>query len=192
MALRPAFDALFDLDEALADIVARSTEPALGAIKLAWWRDQLAGLEQGVPAEPRLRAVAAELLPRGAMGATLAELTDGWAALFEESPEIERIGEGGAKLFALAASLLKADDPLIETAGRLYRQGQVARRGLSAAHWPTDELSRLAGHRFAKAARPLSALAVLAHRDVRRGSDEPEATPGRSWALIRHRMTGRV
>jgi len=38
--LRPAFDALFSLDDALADVVARSSEPMLGAIKLAWWRER--------------------------------------------------------------------------------------------------------------------------------------------------------
>jgi phytoene synthase len=191
--LRPAFDALFDLDNALADVVARAREPALGAIKLAWWRDRLAELDAGiVPAEPRLSAVAAKLLPRGVAGAELAELIDGWAALFEEAPDIERIGDGGAKLFAIAARLLGADDPLIGTAGRLYRQEQVARGALLSVHWPMDELNQLAGHRFARPVRPLSGLAALARRDVVRGSNEPEATPGRSWTLIRHRLTGRL
>jgi phytoene synthase len=191
--LRPAFDALFDLDDALADVVARSREPALGAIKLAWWRDRLVELEAGVvPAEPRLRALAAELLPRGVAGAALAELTDGWATLLEQAPDLERIGEGGAKLFAIAARLLGTEDPLIGTAGRLYRQEQVGRRGLLAVHWPRDELDPLAGHRFARPLRPLTGLAALARRDLVRGSEEAEATPGRSWALIRHRLTGRI
>ena len=49
----------------MGDVVARSTEPALGAIKLAWWRERLEELDHGkVPAEPRLQAAAAELLPR--------------------------------------------------------------------------------------------------------------------------------
>jgi 15-cis-phytoene synthase len=190
--LRPAFDALFDLDDALADVVARSTEPALGAIKLAWWRDRLEELDQQVPAEPRLRAVADELLPRGITGVALGELTDGWTALLEQEPDVERIGEGGAKLFAIAAKLLGASDPLIEPAGRVFRQEQVARRELAAVHWPRDRLHQLAGHRFAKALRPLSAFAALAARDARREDCEPEGTPGRSWALMRHRLTGRI
>jgi len=193
VALRPAFDALFDLDDALAEVVARSREPALGAIKLAWWREQLSGLDAGqVPAEPRLRAVAAELLPRRVSGAALAELTDGWTALFDQTPDIEQIGGGGVKLFAIAASVLGAEDRLIEAAGRLYRQQQVSRRGLSAVDWPMDELDQLSRHRFDKAARPLTGLAALARRDARRGGDEREATPGRSWALMRHRLTGRI
>ena len=66
MDLRPAFEALFQIDAAMGDVVARATQPALGAVKLAWWRERLEELDQGmVPAEPRLRAVAEQLLPRG-------------------------------------------------------------------------------------------------------------------------------
>jgi 15-cis-phytoene synthase len=61
--LRPAFDALFAIDEAMGDVVAKATEPTLGAIKLAWWRERLEQLDEAkVPAEPRLRAAADELL----------------------------------------------------------------------------------------------------------------------------------
>lgn len=191
--LRPAFDALFSLDDALADVVARSREPALGAIKLAWWRDQLEGLEQGrVPAEPRLQAVAAELLPRGVTGVDLGELTDGWTTLFEEAPDVERMGESGAKLFSIAAGLLGASDPMIETAGRLYRNEQVERRELSTVHRPMEELHQLASHRFPKVLRPLTLLAALAARDARRSPPEPEGTPGRAWTLVRHRLTGKI
>src|SRR5688572_10800388 len=85
--LRPAFDVLFDIDDALAAVVARSTEPALAAIKLAWWREQLERLDsEARPAEPRLRAAAAELLPRGVTGAMLAGLEEGWATLLDEEP----------------------------------------------------------------------------------------------------------
>ena len=191
--LRPAFEALFDLDEALAEVVARSSEPALGAIKLAWWRERLEALDSGqVPAEPRLQAVAGELLPRGISGAALGELVDGWTTLLEQAPDVGRMAEGGARLFAIGARLLGASDPLCDTAGRLYRQEQVARHALTTAQWPMDELHQLAGHQFAKPLRPLTALAALAARDATRSSLEPEATPGRSWVLLRHRFTGRI
>lgn len=184
---------MFDLDDALAEVVGRAREPALGAIKLAWWGERLAALDAGqLAAEPRLQAAAAELLPRGISGAALAELTDGWTTLLEKAPDIERMGAGGARLFAMAAPLLGGNDPLIAAAGRLYRQEQVARRDLTTVQWPMDELHQLAGHRFAKPLRPLTALAALAARDARRSQVEPEATPGRSWVLIRHRLTGRI
>jgi 15-cis-phytoene synthase len=61
--LRPAFDALFAIDDALGAVVASSTQPALGAIRLAWWRDALERLDVSPPPpEPRLQAVARELL----------------------------------------------------------------------------------------------------------------------------------
>ena len=57
--LRAAFDALFAIDDALGDVVAKATEPALAAIKLAWWRERLEELDSGqAPAEPRLKAAA--------------------------------------------------------------------------------------------------------------------------------------
>jgi len=102
------------------------------------------------------------------------------------------VGEGGARLFTAAASLLGASDPLVGAAGRFYRQEQLARRDLLAAQWPMDELHQLTGHRFPKPLRPLSALAALAARDSRRSAVEPEGTPGRSWALMRHRLTGKI
>src|SRR4029453_505113 len=73
--LRPAFDALFAIDNAMGEVVARATEPALAPLKPAWGREQLEGLDDGkVPAEPRLQAAADELLTRRISGARLAEL----------------------------------------------------------------------------------------------------------------------
>ena len=70
--VRPAFEALFQVDAAMADVVARATQPALGAVKLVWWRERLEDLDQGkVPAEPRLAAAAQDLLLRGITGAHL-------------------------------------------------------------------------------------------------------------------------
>ena len=78
--LRPAFMALWNLDLAFADIVATSSDPRLGAIRMAWWRERLEELDAGLhpPSEPRLQAVASELLPRGVTGAQLARLEDAW------------------------------------------------------------------------------------------------------------------
>lgn len=194
VALRPAFDALLDIDEALGDVVARATEPALAAIKLAWWRERLQELDEGkAPAEPRLQAAAQELLPRGLCGTGLAGIEDGWALLLDENPDMARAGNRGARLFDLASGLLGTADPLIEPAGELYVLADLRRRGLMTDQHPPS-LGGLVNHRFARKLRPLTALATLAARDLRRGGPpfEPEATPGRAWALIKHRLTGRV
>ena len=190
--MRPAFDALFAIDDAMADIVVRSTQPALAAIKLAWWRERLDGLDQGmVPAEPRLQAAAAQLLPRGISGSDLAKLEDGWAALLDETPDATRVRERGAWLFALGAILLGIEfrDETIGEAGRVFAGGSLARRGLWIAGPPSLRIGPMPGR-----ARPLTALAALAARDLRRGGPpfESEATPGRAWTLLRHRLTGRL
>ena len=192
--LRPAFDALFGIDDALADVVTSSTQPALGAIRLAWWREALERLDtKTAPPEPRLQAVASELLPKGISGKDMAALEDGWATLLDERPDSERIGRRGATLFRIAGKLLGGSDDRLEAAGRLFAQGQVVRKGLITRQADTGLLQRLAGHRFLKALRPLTALARLAARDARHDSAiEPDATPGRAAALLSHRLFGIV
>jgi hypothetical protein len=45
----------------------------------------------------------------------------------------------------------------------------------------------------AKPLRPLTMLSALAARDQRRPwPPEPEATPQRAWAILRHRLTGKL
>ena len=192
--LRPAFEALFNLDEAMADVVAQATQPALGAIKLAWWRERLEELDQGkVPAEPRLAAAAGELLPRRVSGKDLARLEEGWAELFQPRPDMAAVGRGGERLFAIGARLLRASDPALAAAGRLYALQNVISRQLIAETAKAPDLEEVAGHVFPKALRPLTALAALAARDAKRGERrEPEATPGRALTLLRHRLTGRI
>ncbi|MEO7654826.1 MAG: hypothetical protein ABIS23_03980 [Sphingomicrobium sp.] len=192
--LRPAFDALFDIDDAMGDVVARATQPALGAIKLAWWRERLEELDQHKAAsEPRLRAAAAALLPWGISGADLAGLEEGWAGLLHDPPEVALPMEHGTRLFALGARLIKVPfvDETIGVAGRLFAEVQARRRGI------IDGVARSAGAgvtRIDPRARALTALAALAARDLRRGGPpfEPEGTPGRALTLLRHRLTGRI
>ena len=187
--LRPAFDALFAIDDALGEVVASSTQPALGAIRLAWWRDALERLDSSAPPpEPRLQAAAAELLARGVSGASLARIAEGWAALFDEVRDAEAIGARGEALFAAGARLLVSNSPQVTEAGRYFALADVARRGLAP---PLAVAIRPL--RIARPLRPLTAFARLAVRDLRPGEPfEPEATPARAMALLAHRWTGRV
>ena len=140
---------MFAIDDALAGVVQSSTQPALGLIRLAWWREALERLDlQPPPPEPRLKAVAAELLARGVSGAMVAKLEEGWAALLHEEPDMELVGQRGARLFALGAKLLGADDNRLDAAGRLFAYGQLGRRRLASGHRPAEELRTLARHRF--------------------------------------------
>ena len=190
---RAAFEALFRIDAAMGDVVARSTQPALGAVKLAWWRDRLEELDEGaVPAEPRLRAAAEQLLTRGIGGGELALLEDGWATLLEEQVDTERVAERGALLFRLGARLLGAEDMKIGDAGALYALVFVGRRGVpELLEHCAGPKAKLARHRFAKTLRPLTALARLAARDLEKGPPfEAEGTPPRLAAMLRHRWSG--
>ena len=191
---RPAVEALWRLDVALGAVVAKAGDPMVARIRLAWWREALERLDTNPPPpEPRLQAVATDLLPRGFRGASLAKLEDGWATMFDEEPDVERLLVRGALLFDLGARLLGATDPLIAVAGRLYAQQAYRHWGLAPLHWPMEEMHQLHGHRFPRRLRPLTALARLAARDARQSPTvEPEATPGRAAALLAHRLTGRV
>lgn len=172
----------------MADVVQHSTEPALGAIKLAWWRERLEELDQGkVPAEPRLQAAANALLPRAISGADLAGLAVGWACLLEQKPEAEFALARGSLLFSLAARVLGGKPPpFLAVAGRLYAAGSLERRGLA----PEGAFAVPTGPKIPWRFRPLSGLAALAKRDL--GRREAEATPARAWTLLRHRMTGKL
>jgi phytoene synthase len=192
--LRPAFDALFAIDDALAEVVMSSTQPALGAIRLAWWREALERLSTSPPPpEPRLQAAAAELLPRGVSGSQFAGVEDGWATLLDEEPDVRRVGDRGSKLFAIGALLLGGADDRLDAAGQLFALQQVRRMRLAAFEPPSEATDLLVGHRFSRTLRPLTALARLAARDARQAPQvEAEATPGRAASLLSHRLFGIV
>ena len=182
-----AFDTLMDLDDAMADVVTRATEPGLAAIKLAWWRDSLTELNSAAPPhEPRLMAVARNLLSRGVSRGCLAAIPVGWAALLDEHPDPEAVIERGTGLFAVGAGILQANENRLLEAGSLVAFAEAKRRGIGPfnhSKWPMH---------FSRRLRPLTAFAALAARDLRQDRVEPEGTPGRAWALFRHRLTGRI
>ncbi len=189
---REAFRALFGIDAAMADVVARSTDPALGRIKLAWWREQLEELDSNPPpAEPRLQSVADHLLPAGVTGSELAELEAGWATLLDAEFDARLVAARGALLFGIGGRLLSSNDPKLWEAGALYALASVGRRGVPELFEPARErLEQLRGHRFDKRARPLTMLARAATRDLDR--QEPEGCRGRAAAMLAHRWSGRI
>lgn len=190
--VREAFRALFGIDAAMADVVARSTDPGLGRIKLAWWREQLEALDANPPpAEPRLQAVSDDLLPAGVMASELAELEAGWATLLDAEVDPELVAERGAFLFRIGGKLFGSNDPRIGEAGALYALASVGRRGVPELFQPARErLEKLRGYRFDKRVRPLTMLARAAARDLDR--QEPEGCRGRAAAMLAHRWSGRI
>jgi phytoene synthase len=196
--IRPAIKGLWDIDFAFADIVATSSDPRLGAIRMAWWRERFEDLERGAepPPEPRLQG-ASDLLRSGVMGAELAQLEDAWLPLLDPFPWAERQVDGlrlrGRILFSLGARLLGAGSASLDSAGELWSL-------VDGAHHCSDPASRamlmVEGQRLVPslravpnaALRPLTTLAALAAHDVLgRGGGVR-----RGWAALAHRYRGRM
>jgi len=203
--VRPAIHALFGIDAAMGEVVRTTHEPMLGPIRLAWWRERLEELEVSgpTPAEPRLQAVARELLPRGVSGRDLAGLENGWLRLFDPFPWTAEVGEAiwlrGNLLFGTGARLLAKPDERIQAGGGLWALIDAARHCSDAASRAmllaqARAVARgLGGARIAPPLRPLSMLAALAIRDCRGGEPfEPEGTPARALAMLSHRLSGRL
>jgi phytoene synthase len=181
-ARRMAFDTALALDDRLADVALGAAQPALGAIKLAWWRDQLAALDtQPPPPEPLLSRVVSDLMVVGVSGADCAVLADGWLQVLDDTPDPAPRGQA---LFALLARALGSEGV---RGGEAFSRADLARRS-GDAEW----LRKLAADPAPRPVRPITLLDALGRRDAARfWPPEPEATPGRSWTLIRHRLTGR-
>ena len=199
-------EALFAIDAAMGEVVRSTREPLLGPIRLAWWRERLEELDEkgSAPAEPRLQAVAAELLPIGIRGRDLAGLERGWLGLFDPFPWDVGIGEAiwfrGRQLFAAAAwAIGEATNDDIEEAGGVYAIVDVARHCSDAEsrQMLLDQARlfarRLSGVRFPSKVRPLSMLTAVAIRECAKGEPfEREGTPLRAALMFRHRLSGRL
>lgn len=180
VAARAGLAALLALDDRLGGIVATTTEPVIGQMRLTWWFEALERLDTAPPpAEPLLQALAAAVLPAGVRGAELAGMIDGWEPLLTEpAPDSAACArERGGRLFAAAARVLGEADARIEPLGAAWASVQqgAAMEHLFARPWP-------------RALRPLGALALLAASDLAGGRP---GSPGRVTRLFWHRLTGR-
>jgi 15-cis-phytoene synthase len=195
--VRPALSALWNLDLAFADIVATTSQPALGAIRMAWWRERLEELDAGQPrAEPRLLAVAAELLPLGISGSVLSKLEDGWLPLLEPFPwgeaQADGLRERGRTIFAVGAQILGGNPSDAEPAGALWslvdgathcsdpdsRSFLCSEARVAAADMPDKVPANV---------RPLTVLGALAAYDLR-----PGGRLGRVGVALAHRLKGTI
>jgi phytoene synthase len=174
---RPGLLALFALDCELAQLVASTTEPMLGEIRLAWWRERLAELDAGkAPAQPLLVALRDHALPV-LRGAELAGLEDRWLALFGSDAVPPAHVEGGGLLFALAARLLGGDERRAQEMGQAWVLGE-----------PLPQ-------RAPPLLRPLAGLVALSARDAARARAgslrEDRGSLARQWRLLKAVALGR-
>lgn len=201
---RAALEALLALDDALAQLLRTTREPALGQMRLAWWRESLAGLDrEPAPAEPVLRAIAREVLPKGLRGGSLVPIVHGWEVLIEEEmldrDALERFADGRGQLFVAAGVAIGAapGDPLV-AAGRgwaladLSRHLQGADEAGRARALAIPLLDEAAAARWSRNGRALGALVHLARLDLRlpKGEQPRIGAPHRVGRLLWHRLTG--
>ena len=193
---RAALSALLALDAALGDVVRSTTQPALGQIRLAWWREQLVKLDAAAPpAMPVLEALAAHVLPRSVTGAELSGIVDGWDVLIEEETlddaALDRFGEErGGRLFAVAAKVLGGDTSLAGRLGQGWALFDLARHQSDAA--TAARADALAGAALAGSlggvARPLGMLALAARLEL---AGVPHGGPRRAARLMWFGLAGR-
>lgn len=198
---RPAVDALWRLDAAFGAVLATGTQPMIGGIRLAWWREALEWLDRAPPpAEPVLQSLAEHVLPAGISGAALAEMEEGWAALLEDGAltasaiETHAAKRGGLH-FRYTAALLEAPEPFVEPAGEAWALVDLARRTSDAVDQEAalaTARTRALPTRWPRALRPLGMLTVLAARDLAREPArwEPPGAPPRVARMLRHRLAG--
>ncbi len=187
---RLALAALFALDERLAAIHAAARDPAIGLMRLAWWRDALAALDRAPPpGEPLLRAIAATLLP-GVAGGALATLAEGWGALLEGPVDDAALAaharDRGGWMFALAAGMLGR--PGFADAARAGEVWALVDLGTAAALAAARaRIGGGRGERWPVALRPLGMLAALAAAEAR---GRAGGAPARLLRMVAHRLTG--
>jgi len=199
---RPALTALFALDERMGAIVATTTEPMIGLLRLAWWREALEKLDHDpAPAEPLLQNIATSILPHGVLGATLGAIEDGWSALLHDEGDAQLVirhgRERGQWLFGAAARILGAEDRRLRIAGEGWALADLAHRHSKpevralARKRANEILAAMPDRRWPRAARPLAMLAILARRDVAAEGTRAQGSPRRLARMLVLRLTGR-
>lgn len=199
---RRAITALFALDEALADVLRGSGQPMIRQLKLTWWHDALVALDTTPPpAQPVLRALAADVLPHGPRGGALAGLVEGWEELLDPGPLDDDVllayaAARGGRLFTTAGALMGAatSDPLA-AAGEGWALADLAvnisdrneaRRASSLA---AVRLAIANGRRWSKPGEPLAVVARTSARLLAGDGTKPAGSGTSNW--IRRIVAGR-
>ncbi|WP_373476520.1 hypothetical protein [Sphingorhabdus sp.] len=174
---RVAFALLLLLDERLAQIVERATEPMIAQLKLAWWRDAfMAQAEQRPKGEPLLSALFDQGRPE--LLAVAGELVDAWELLpchgewtdAELDAFAKKRGDAVFNGYCRLIGLSQSAAP----AGEEWARGDITVRYSGAVPAPAlTNVSLLKGRIY----RPLTILTMLS-----RGVSGPR--------LILHGLTG--
>ena len=186
--------ALLAYDAQLAQIVRRTSEPILGQMRLAWWRDQLA-LPPGE--RPKGNRVLAMLTALEGEEDALQQMTSGWEVLLGEILDADAIREhsqGRAAGWRALARMRGTDAENVEVAAQCWAMGDLAANLGGAEQQRVIVLAERVRDiplRLPRAFRPLAVLAGLGRRSLARGGAPLLAGPGSVLAAIRLGITGR-
>lgn len=172
--------------------MARTTEPMLGQMRLAWWRDAL-----GKPVAERPRGdVVLDGIGQHWAGqeAALVRMVDGWEELVtaEQLGEAEAVALGvgrGAFFTALAPDALTAATGCLAAAGFRWAMADAAARVSDEGERATLIAAGLAnedrGGRLPPGLRGVAVLEALALRALRRGGQPLMEGRGASLAALK-------
>ncbi len=183
---RAALTALWDYDVALGRIVATTTEPMIGQMRLTWWYDRMIGLDAGeAPAEPVIAALHDVVRLYDVTGAMLAGLVEGWEALLEPMP----FGDDALRAFAA-----KRGDGLFDLSARILGSDVSVGTG---AGWALIDFAMHCSDRMTRARalalfepvringpRPLRILARIAKAKSSQSTDQI-MMPVSRWTMLR-------
>lgn len=185
----------FSLDSRLAAIVRGASEPLLGQMQLAWWRDQLA-----LPPELRPRGEPLLALLEAWQGevSSLSALVDGWELLLGDAPlgsdALAEHAEARAQAWAALARLVGAPGQA-EAALRIGRNWAIADLSMRlgqgeerAAALKIAKRQDWSAVRLPRSLRPMTVLHGLARRQ--RGGAELLDGPLALGAALRLGMFG--
>ena len=171
-AHRDIWLAAFALDGRVGRMVLGASEPMLGQMRLAWWRDQLGKPVHDRPRGDHLLDLIGKNWNRNE--AALVDLIDGWEALLSPRPLAEtailEFVAGRVSLSLGLASLVGTMECDVRRAGTLWALADLAINALDEA-----ELSRAVklgaaeganGLRLSRDMRPLAVIAGLARRSL--------------------------
>jgi phytoene synthase len=189
-AAKPATLAVFALDARLGQAVRQASEPIMGQMRLAWWRDQL-GLAPA--ARERSDELVRALDALAGREPELIELVDGWEELLAEQLDVRAYAQGRAAGFGALATRDSAERA--RQAGRVFALGDLA-ANLGPAderRLVTEEAANEPARRgsLPRALRSLTVLEALARRSLARGGTPLLDGPGAMLTALRLGIVGR-
>ena len=192
--LRDAWQAYFTLDAQLAELVRKASEPMLGQLRLAWWRDRL---QEPTAAWPKGNPLLA-LIERswGVKAAELTPLVDGWEHILADPP----IAPLDVDLFALGRARAMRSLAEMSGSGGAAQSVDIATKRWALADLAThidegEERQTVLGvaaqmgtgaARLERSMRPLAILDGLARRSL--ANNSAPLFSGRKAALVTLRL----